>query len=115
MNIAFRAACIAMILVFLLSCAVQYNDPDPWLWIAAYGLAGVATALALAGRHSPVTIVLGIGYFGWAMFNMPHVAPGEWLTTETSRESGGLMICAIWMAVLTAAWYRDKHPSPDQN
>jgi hypothetical protein len=104
-----------MIAIFLLSCAVQYNDPDPWTWIAAYGLAGLVTAFALAGRYSPIVIPLGLAYFGWAMFNMPHVEPGVWLETETARESGGLMICAIWMAVLTAAWYRKRHPSPDQN
>ena len=112
MNLAFRIACVFMIGIFVLSCVVQYNDPDPWLWVAAYGLAGVATALALAGRHSPAVIPMGLVYFGFAMFNMPHIAPGEWLTTETSRESGGLMICAIWMAILTAVWYRRKHPTP---
>jgi hypothetical protein len=56
-----------------------------------------------------------LAYFGWAVFNMPHIDPSIWLDTEASRESGGLMICAIWMAVLTAAWYRKRHPSPDQN
>jgi hypothetical protein len=113
MILAFRIACVFMIGIFLLSCAVQYNDPDPWLWIAAYGLAAVPTAFALAGRFTPLVLPMGLAYFGWSMFNMPHIAPGEWLTTETSRESGGLMICAIWMAVLTAAWYRKRHPSAE--
>jgi hypothetical protein len=109
MKLAFQLFCGVMILVFLASCAVQYNDPDPLVWIVAYGLAGVVTGLALAGKYTVAVIPMGLTYFGWAMFNMPHIGPGEWLTTETSRESGGLMICAIWMAVLTAAWYRKKH------
>ena len=105
-----------MILVFFASCAVQYNDPDPWLWIAAYGAAGVATAFALAGRHTPIVIVMGLAYFGWAMYNMPHIDSSEWLTTESSRESGGLMISAIWMFVLTVAWFRAHAPgAPPQN
>lgn len=110
MNLAFRIACVFMIGIFIVSCAVQYNDPDPWLWIGIYAAAGIVTAAVLAGYHTPVVIPMGLAYFGFAMFNMPHIAPGEWLTTETSRESGGLMICAIWMAVLTAVWYRHKHP-----
>jgi len=105
----FKIACGVMLLVFASSCAVQYNDPDPWLWIGLYGAAGIVTAFALAGRHTPLVTLMGLGYFGYAMFNMPHIGPGEWLTTETSRESGGLMISAIWMAVLTAVWYRRKH------
>lgn len=111
MKRAFKILCGAMLLVFFASCAVQYNDPDPWLWILSYAAAGVVTALALAGRHTPIVIVMGLAYFGWAMYNMPHIESSEWLTTETSRESGGLMVSAIWMAVLSVAWYRNKHPS----
>ncbi len=109
MKMAFKIVCGFMVGIFLLSCAVQYNDPDPWTWIAAYGLAGVVTAFALAGRHTPLVILMGLAYYGWAMYNMPHISSDEWLTTETSRESGGLMISAIWMAVLSMAWYRHKH------
>lgn len=108
---AFRIACGFMIGIFLISCIVQYNDPDPGIWLIAYGLAAVATALPLAGRHTLLPLVLGLAYFGWAMFNMPHVAPGTWLQNEEARESGGLMVCAIWMAILTAAWYRHRHPA----
>lgn len=111
MKLAYKLLCGFMAVIFLISCAVQYNDPDPWLWIAAYGLAGVVTGFALVGRHTPFVIPLGLAYYGWAMYNMPHVPSSEWLTTETSRESGGLIICAIWMAVLAVAWYRQKHPS----
>ncbi len=111
----FKGFCVAMIGVFLASCAVQYNDPDPATWVVAYGIAGVFTAFALAGRLTPLAIPAGLVYFGWAMYNMPHVPSSEWLHTETSRESGGLMISAIWMAVLALAWYRKRHPASAQN
>lgn len=110
MKMAFNILCGFMILIFALSCAVQYNDPDPLTWIAAYGAAGVVTAFFLAGRNTPIVILMGLAYYGWAMYNMPHIPSSEWLHTETSRESGGLMISAIWMAVLSVVWYRRKHP-----
>jgi hypothetical protein len=115
MKLVFNILSGGMLIVFAASCAVQYNDPDPGLWIVAYGVAGVFTAFALAGRLTPLTIPAGLIYLAWAMYNMPHVPSSEWLTTETSRESGGLMISAIWMAVLAIAWYRKRHPAPPQN
>ena len=115
MTMVFRVACVFMIGIFGVSCAVQYNDPDPWLWIVAYGAAGAITALALWGKHSPLPVVAGIVFLAWSLWNMPGVAPNTWLENERARESGGLMICAIWMAVLTAVWYRKRHPAPDQN
>ncbi len=111
----FKAVCGGMLIVFFASCAVQYNDPDPGLWIAAYGLAGVFTGFALAGRLTPLVIPAGLAYFGWAMYNMPHIDSSEWLTTETSRESGGLMLSALWMSVLALAWYFKRHPRVRQN
>jgi len=108
---AFKALCGGMMVVFLASCAVQYNDPDPATWVIAYGIAGVFTAFALAGRLTPLVIPAGLIYLAWAMYNMPHIASSEWLHTETSRESGGLMISAIWMGVLSLAWYRKRHPA----
>jgi hypothetical protein len=104
-----------MIGMFIASCAVQYNDPDPIRWVTAYGLAGVFSGLALAGRLTPLVIPVGLFYLAWAMYNMPHIESSRWLTTEESRESGGLMISAIWMAVLAIAWYRKRHPAPAQN
>ena len=34
----YRVFCAVMASVFLLSAAVQWNDPDPGRWIAFYGL-----------------------------------------------------------------------------
>jgi hypothetical protein len=40
----------AMAALFALSAAVQWNDPDPWLWIAVYGASAVASGLAALER-----------------------------------------------------------------
>ena len=111
----FKSICGGMVVLFLASCAVQYNDPDPWTWITAYGIAGIFTVLALTGRPTPLVIPAGLIYLGWAMYNMPHIEASKWLHTETSRESGGLMISAIWMGVLALAWYFKRHPRGAQN
>jgi len=115
MTTIFKVINAGMILVFLASCIVQYNDPDPWVWVTAYGIAGVFTVLALAGRLTPLVVPAGLVYYGWAMYNMPHIDSSEWLTTETSRESGGLLISAFWMGVLGIAWYFKRHPRAGQN
>ena len=38
----FVVANVVMLLCFMLAAIVQYNDPDPWAWIAIYGAAAVA-------------------------------------------------------------------------
>ncbi len=35
-SIRWRAIHIACAAIFLLAAVVQYNDPDPWLWMAFY-------------------------------------------------------------------------------
>lgn len=104
----FKVISAGMVIVFIASCAVQYNDPDPFTWVIAYGIAGVFSAMAVAGRFTGLVIPAGLIYLSWAMYNMPHIDSSEWLTTETSRESGGLMLSAIWMGVLALVWDRSR-------
>ena len=41
---------LLMLLAFGLSVAVQYNDPDPWLWMLFYLLATLACLAFHFGR-----------------------------------------------------------------
>lgn len=99
--------------LFVFSVIVQYNDPDPWVWMTIYGLAAAACILAfkqpgqwlLSGALLLLTTV-------WAATIAPRilgrVAVGElfeaWemkdLRVEEAREFGGLLIVATWMLVL---------------
>jgi len=45
-------------ILFLVFAGVQYNDPDPWLWILAYSSIGILTIYS-AFRTTP-TLVLNI-------------------------------------------------------
>ena len=50
-----------MLLAILFSIVVQFNDPDPFAWIAIYGLAAGASVLGLLGRgHWACPAVVGL-------------------------------------------------------
>lgn len=117
----FRIANGVMLAVFLLSCAVQYNDPDPVLWILFYGYAALVTLLAITGRY---TVLAPIGLIGY-LVGFAYYLPGWELDTifllrepkmsnervELAREAFGLLICAVWMAVLSWKWWRTRSGS----
>jgi Transmembrane family 220, helix len=111
---AFRAAAALMCGVFLLSVAVQWNDPDPYLWMPIYGLAAGLAGMGAAGRlplgPNAAALVLFLGLFAlWApsfvgarceAFESWHMLAAE---DEAPREAGGLALCALWSAVQTVA------------
>ena len=111
----------SLICLLMLMCAVlQYNDPDPWLWVSIYlvpGLwAGVAAAMPnltrrkgarrLLGLFIALTLV-GVGFY-W-----PEV-PGFWkpaiwwhgdlaMTTsqiELAREGMGMIIALVALVIV---------------
>ena len=111
---------VVMLVAFVFSVIVQFNDPDPLLWAAIYAAAALACALEMRRRVHPLlpgtiaaiclvwaaTIaprVLGKVRFGamFAEFEMANTG------IEESREMYGLAFIAIWMiAVAIAAWRR---------
>ncbi len=99
---------------FLFSVAVQYNDPDPLLWMVIYGLAAAACVLAILDRGSRVfPAAVGLVALVWALTLVPGVLGRVGFSelfeafemkdarVEVAREMGGLLIVAVWMAVLT--------------
>ena len=101
--------------VFLASAVVQYNDPDPLLWVVVYLGAWLACCLWHMGRLGRkasagvcLLAVLASVLVDWsapadAQFLM---AMGDWQMSEAGsellRESGGLAVIGLWMAVLCA-------------
>ncbi|MBT8218522.1 MAG: transmembrane 220 family protein, partial [Bacteroidia bacterium] len=51
-------------ILFILFALVQYNDPDPWLWIAAYGVVGFMYWVSVKKPISRAVILLLILAFG---------------------------------------------------
>lgn len=119
-----RIASLLMTALFLLGAGVQFNDPDPWGWIAIYlAAAGVSAAFGLGRRvprWAPLALVAlavawgvalavrvpELGIYG-RMFDAWEMAS---VTVEEAREASGLFIIAAWMAVL--AWRSPRQPPP---
>lgn len=107
-----------MIAVFGLCIAVQYNDPDPWMWTLFYAVPGILSIMALFRMYTPMSGLFAILYAAGFVFLMPwgHLAevPGYVSTvhmttpdSEYAREGIGLLIAAAWMAFLAWKWHRD--------
>lgn len=101
---------IVFALVFLLFVYVQFNDPDPVLWILIYGSMVVVCTMAIFNKYyRPVYIILLVLFVGFSTIYIPsvmiwlqqddlsglfdEVAKMEHLYIEESREFLGLMIC----------------------
>lgn len=101
------------LVMFIFSVVVQYNDPDPLVWMTVYGLAAVACVLAFK-RPAHWVLPGGLALLAllWAgaiaLRVWGRVAVGELFEAwemkdrrvEEARELGGLLIVAVWMLVL---------------
>jgi hypothetical protein len=116
---AFRLLAASMCGLFLLSAAVQLNDPDPWLWIPLYGVAAALAGLGAAGRlplaPNAAALALFVGLFALWAPSLPAArreAFAHWRMRsagdEEAREAGGLALCALWSVLQTALAYRAR-------
>lgn len=115
-----RIVSIIMFLLLLLSVAVQYNDPDPFTWAAIYAFGAAVTWPAIRGRYT-VWALVGLiaytfGFFFWMPNEMVEHPSNLFLDlrmhekgVEEVREDIGLLICAVWMLVLTVMWWRTRN------
>lgn len=100
-----------MCALFLLAVVVQWNDPDPILWMAIYGAAlAVCLVVTFRGRVpmvGPALVLLVALVWGVnTMFGGPAASAYAHMfdawemrssTVEVARESSGLLIVAAWM------------------
>lgn len=99
---------IALIILYVVFAALQWNDPDPVLWIGIYGVTAIIILMNVFGWHSKIVIgvLIAIGalysltYFGGVLdyfrandlgaigdemhYDRPYI--------ELTREFGGLWI-----------------------
>lgn len=102
--------------LFLAFTIVQFNDPDPLLWILIYGAMVAVCVMAAFNMFYPKVMMVQSGiYFIYAIFLWPGVS--QWFASkdkamlfddlakmqypyiEESREFLGLAICLIVLAL----------------
>jgi len=105
-------------LLFIVSAGLQYNDPDPYVWIPLYGYGAVLCWLAFRGKYYPRACLAGITgyavYAAWLFFTADGVldwinkheaeniaqtmkAQQPWI--EDTREFFGLIILILVLGV----------------
>lgn len=58
-------------IVFIFFAALQYNDPDPYVWVPIYGYAAVLCWLAFRNKYYPGALLLGMAvYFVYAVYKV---------------------------------------------
>jgi len=104
-----KPVAIAFALLFALFAGFQYNDPDPEVWIPIYGLAVLASIMALTRVGRPWFFwLMAALYVVAAVYQWPPHFEGflldemgmKTVNIELAREAGGLAICAAAMALL---------------
>ena len=103
-------------LVLLSFVAVQYNDPDPHIWMPIYGFAAIILGLAAFGIQNKYLLFLGYLIFGTG-FILLFPSFIDWITIEKgqnlmqrmdnskmyieeTRECLGLLICLIFISLV---------------
>lgn len=101
-------------ILFVLAALLQWNDPDPLVWMGIYGISAVLAARAAAGRNdfgvnAAAALLFGIG-FAALLPSLLSAEAGAFASFkmqaaqhEAPREGIGLLLCAGWCAA--AAWH----------
>ncbi len=117
-----KIASSILALLFLSFTIVQFNDPDPILWIIIYFAMVVVSVAAFFNKFSKLAmVVMAAGYLIYAFILIPGVI--EWLNSsdrsllfddiakmqhlyiEESREFLGLIIC---LSALSFYWLKSR-------
>ena len=100
------------LLAFLLSAAVQYNDPNALAWVGIYLVAGAMCVAWFAHRcprwFPTLLLVASLLWIGTLLPGLGGVSVGEIFASismqtravEEAREIGGLALVALWATVL---------------
>src|SRR5687768_12704909 len=80
-------------ILFVLSAALQYNDPDPYLWMPIYLYGAVLCWLAFRGRFYPKVFLTGIALFGAYAIYLFFAKDGvlDWIREHQAENIAGTM------------------------
>jgi len=121
-----KAFNIIFIVLFIVSAALQYNDPDPYIWMPIYLYGAYLCYQAIYKKYNPVLYIIGlvayIGYAVYLFFDKQGVlswaeehhaenivqsmkATKPWI--EETREFGGLLILIV-VLIINMVWFSGK-------
>lgn len=109
MSPALRIACGLFAALFVLGAVVQWNDPDPLRWMAAYAAAAGVSGAAAAGRPWPpaLTAVVLAGLVCFLLFwlpALPHTSLHALRSFSMSGSEQEEEVREAWGLVLLVAW-----------
>jgi len=115
----FRTLNALFLVAYLLSAAVQFNDPDPIAWVVIYSAAaGLCVARFVRRQRQWLAALLCCASLIWIGTLLPavlgQVSPADVVESismqtravEEAREIGGLMMIALWSGLLLTPWGR---------
>lgn len=94
---------ISTILIWLVFAGLQYNDPDPWLWIPLY----LSVVILYAGflifpekskLWTRISLVLSAVFSAGTILAAMQIQNLSF-DDEVTREMGGLILSAIWSRI----------------
>jgi Transmembrane family 220, helix len=102
-----RVFAIIMALVFVVFAVLQYNDPDPYLWIPIYLYAALLSVLFYRGKVSTLLLWVSAAAF---LAGAIYLWPAHWegvalkqgmktMNIEHGRESLGLGMCFVTLVI----------------
>jgi hypothetical protein len=98
---------LLLAIFFLLFVVVQYNDPDPLVWMLIYGFVSTICVLAFLKKLNRNLVLIAMPfYLGGSIYLWPGTYEGISMSMgykphiELARESLGLLICFLAMIYL---------------
>lgn len=81
------------VIIFLISAGLQYNDPDPLLWMGIYGYGALVCLLAIFGKDNKILHYVGILIFLAYALYLFFIPDGvlSWLTEHGAENITGSM------------------------
>jgi hypothetical protein len=116
MNKVRTFSCLVWAHIFVLFAAVQYNDPDPEVWIPIYMFVAILSVVAMF-KPIPKTILIVslLAYLAGSIYLFPDRYQGVDMPMnqrvpeiELARESLGLLICVVAFGWLLFLSYKIK-------
>lgn len=84
---------ILFCILFLISAGLQYNDPDPYVWIPIYLYGAILCWLAFRNKFYPTAYLVGIFAFAIyaAYFFFTENGVLDWITKHNAENIAGSM------------------------